>query len=106
VGDREPCKESGLCVAVADPLRKIRKQVENKEIFSRCAGYQGKKRTPADRWDYCQSLLDQIVTNFETMLTKEEDQRATARATKIARQEKRRKRKKVRQLTIAARSET
>jgi hypothetical protein len=68
--------------------------------------YEGKKRTPADRWDYCQSLLDQIVTNFETMLAKQEGQRTSADAAQVARHEKRRKRKKVRELTFAARSET
>jgi hypothetical protein len=68
--------------------------------------YEGKKRNPAERWDYCQSLLDQIVSNFETVLAKQEDQRANAGAVRIARHEKRRKRKKVRQLTIAARSQT
>jgi hypothetical protein len=66
--------------------------------------YDGKKRKPAERWDYCQSLLDEAVTNFEALLTKQEAQRVGAVAAKIAQKEKRRKRKKVREITFAARS--
>ena len=65
--------------------------------------YDGKKRNPAERWDYCQSLLDKTVANFETLLTKREERRANAKAVTVARGEKRRKRKKVRDLTLAAR---
>ena len=68
--------------------------------------YVGGTRKPAERWDYCQSLLDQAVENFETSLDARDTQRAASQALRAARRDKRRKRAKVRELTLAAREKT
>jgi hypothetical protein len=65
--------------------------------------YQGKKRSPMDRWDYCQALLDEAVANFEKLLTEQKAKVDRAEEARIARNERRRRRKKVRQLTLASR---
>jgi hypothetical protein len=33
--------------------------------------FQDKKRTPTERWDYCQDVLDEALTNFEAWLAKQ-----------------------------------
>jgi hypothetical protein len=68
--------------------------------------YLGKKRKPMERWDYCQKLLDEAVTNFGELLAEQKAEHDRVNETRIARGERRRRRKKVRQLTLASRKKT
>jgi hypothetical protein len=67
------------------------------------AEFVDKTREPPKRWDYCQSLLDQAVANFETLLSEKDARRAASKSLQIARADKRRKRRTVRKLALAAR---
>jgi|GEM_PF-1873136 len=66
--------------------------------------YVGKKRNAKDRWDYCQSILEQAVCGFEKLLM---DMNAEARRVKAAaeaRTAKKQRRQTVRGITLAARA--
>jgi hypothetical protein len=68
--------------------------------------YEGKKRNPEERWDYCQSLLDQNVMRFEALLQKRE-KRLSERATATqVRQDRKSRRRTVRQMTLKDRSKS
>jgi hypothetical protein len=66
--------------------------------------YKGDTRNAIQRWDYCQSLLDQAVVNFEELLKakkKAQDDRTKARD---VRQGAKQRHAKVRRLTLADRA--
>jgi hypothetical protein len=66
--------------------------------------YKGDTRNAIQRWDYCQSLLDQAVVSFEGLLkAKKKAQNDRTKAKDVRRGAKQR-RAKVRQLTLAGRA--
>lgn len=67
--------------------------------------YKGLKRTPTDRWDYCHGLLEQAAKNFERLLSELKTKSDLAEKAKTVRTERRRRRAKVRQLTLAGRKQ-
>jgi len=66
--------------------------------------YEGLKRNPTQRWDYCQELLDTTVEKFEMVLKQKQDQVDRSKAAKTARSEKKKRRRKVREMTLASRT--
>lgn len=67
--------------------------------WSEVPTYDGKKRSPRERWDYCQELLDSAITNFEARIAEvasKKEQRAKVRQTREA---AKRRRRRVRELT-------
>jgi hypothetical protein len=68
--------------------------------------YEGGTRKPSERWDYCQALLDEAVTNFETLLAEQNDRTERAKKARSARGERRQRRQKVRQITLAGRKQS
>jgi hypothetical protein len=66
--------------------------------------YNGQTRNPMERWDYCQALLEEAVTNFESLLTEQAAKKHRAQERRNARTDRRRRRRTVRQLTLANRN--
>jgi hypothetical protein len=66
--------------------------------------YQGKTRNAVERWEYCESLLDQAVVGFESYLTTLKVKAKKAPRAKPAGPSAHQKRKKVRAMTLAARA--
>src|SRR5258708_6686311 len=60
--------------------------------------YEGKKRNPEERWDYCQSLLDQNVKRFEVLLQKREKRLSERAAATQVRQDRKKRRRTVRKM--------
>lgn len=71
--------------------------------WSEVPKYDGKKRSPRERWDYCQELLDVAITNFEGRIAEAvsaKELQVTKRKTRDAAM---RRRRKVRELTLLQR---
>lgn len=73
------------------------------EYWPQVPPYVGKKRTPVERWDYCQNLLDQAVVAFK----KEAEDLAAKKQQSVQKQETRvaakARRAKSRSITLASR---
>jgi hypothetical protein len=68
--------------------------------------YKGMARSPKERWDYCQELLDTSISNFEDKLKSRaaaKERRENARKT---REGAKQRRAKVREITLSQRSST
>jgi len=65
--------------------------------------YEGKKRNPTERWDYCQELLDKAMGNFSAEARRLKDARNLAQSKRATRSAKKMRRKKVRAITLASR---
>ncbi|MEK0450672.1 MAG: hypothetical protein RL088_2940 [Verrucomicrobiota bacterium] len=65
--------------------------------------YEGKKRNPTQRWDYCQELLDKVVLNFAAEARRLKDARSLVESRKATRSASKMRRKKVRAITLASR---
>ena len=65
--------------------------------------YVGKKRTPVERWDYCQDLLDQAVTGFENEAQRIEANEKAAAEKRERRVAAKARRAKSRSVTLATR---
>src|SRR5437763_10528488 len=50
--------------------------------------YQGKKRNSIERWEYCQELIDQAVSNFESLLREQTAERDRAQQARTRRTER------------------
>lgn len=61
-------------------------------------------RTATERWDYCQELLSEAVNGFEKRLEEEKSDLVAAKQKKVARLERKNKRRKVRDFKKATRS--
>jgi hypothetical protein len=60
-------------------------------------------RSPSERWDYCQDLLDKAIKEFGSTLAKERAQKESHEARRARATDKKRKRRIVRELTLADR---
>jgi hypothetical protein len=67
--------------------------------------YEGKKRNATVRWEYCQQLLDEAVIGFEKLLNDRKSQADRAKRAKTVRVERKKRRAKVRKITLAERSQ-
>ena len=87
--------------------RNARTSLENLAKFWKdiAPPYQGRKRRPMERWDYCQSLLEEAVTNFEKLLRDRRAANEQVQQRRTVRSERRQRRAKVRQLTLAQRKD-
>jgi hypothetical protein len=65
--------------------------------------YTNATRTATERWDHCQSLFDAAVDNFRKRFEYEAANKVKAQATRKRRQERKRNRKIVRSMILAAR---
>jgi hypothetical protein len=61
--------------------------------------YKGATRNAAERWDYCQGLLDEAVDCFAELVRQRQEVRAEKAAVRKVRQEAKRRRRTVRELT-------
>jgi hypothetical protein len=85
--------------------RNARAALENLHKFwpDQLPAYEGGKQTPTERWRYCQKLLDTAVENFQAAA---EDIRTQNRSTKQAKEIRmaaKARRRKSREITLAAR---
>jgi hypothetical protein len=60
-------------------------------------------RSPSQRWDYCQDLLDKAIKGFGSTLAKDVARREEHAARRARATDKKRKRRIVRELTLAER---
>jgi len=67
------------------------------------SAYAGKKRTPTERWRYCQELLDAAVSNFEVAARTIRAKKTSGRQAKETRLAAKVRRRKVREITFAGR---
>jgi hypothetical protein len=67
------------------------------------SAYAGKKRTPTERWQYCQELLDAAVNNFEVAARTIRAKNTSGRQAKETRLAAKARRRKVREITFAGR---
>jgi hypothetical protein len=67
--------------------------------------YEGKKRNATARWEYCQRLLDEAVTGFEKLLHDKKLNEDQAQQAKTVRVERKKRRARVRAITLAERSQ-
>ena len=68
--------------------------------------YKGATRPARDRWDYCQELLDEAITNFEKRFAALADQKRKSAQRRQIKREASQRRAKSRAVTLAARSKT
>jgi hypothetical protein len=66
--------------------------------------YIGKKRNATERWEYCQSLLDEAVAGFEKLLVERKAKKQRRQQTSVTRKNSRARRAIVRGLALAGRS--
>lgn len=65
--------------------------------------YEGRKRKPTERWDYCQGVLDDSIVNFEKLLAGMKADRDRQQQAAKTRTERKIRRKKVRTMTLQSR---
>jgi hypothetical protein len=71
--------------------------------WSEVPNYDGKKRSPRERWDYCQELLDTAITNFEAKMAEAASTKERAVKARQTREAAKRRRRKVREITLSQR---
>ncbi|MGY4327830.1 hypothetical protein ACVWWG_002247 [Bradyrhizobium sp. LB7.2] len=74
------------------------------KFWTEAPEYEGRKRDSQERWDYCQMLLDKHIDVFDELLTKKATNSAKAAAAKQTRIDRKKRRKQVREITIASRN--
>jgi hypothetical protein len=66
--------------------------------------YEGSTLTPTKRWEYCQKLLEEAVTGFETAARNKRDRDSAARRSRETRSAAKERKRMSREITLAARS--
>jgi len=74
------------------------------KYWNEVPSYEGKTRAARERWDYCQSLLDVAINNFELTLGSRKAQKDKRAEARTVREGAKRRRAKVREITLSQRS--